>query len=63
MAKGGYDYSYRIVRLTKAEEGQDIEFNLEVADEDSPVAREWRIETERYGSIGRTGGGHSYGFR
>lgn len=62
-AMGGFDYRYRVIRLTKAGEGQHIEFILEVADDGSPEANAWRIETERYGSIGRTGGGHSYGFR
>lgn len=62
-AKGGYDYANRIICLTKIPKGGDVEFELKVADEGSQVAAQWRIETERYGSIGRTGGGHIYGFR
>lgn len=63
IAMGGCEYKHRILCFTKLEgERSLLEFRLDVADPDSKIARSWQLESGRHGTIGRTGGGHNFGF-
>lgn len=61
---GGFDYKHQILRFTKLKNGKiPQEYQLDVADPESSTAKEWQLESGRRGTIGRTGGGHNFGFR
>ena len=63
IAMGGFEYKHRILCFTKLGGGRTpLEFRLDVADPDTKIARDWQRESGRHGTIGRTGGGHNFGF-
>ena len=62
IASGGFDYAESIIAFTKQINSEGSLYNLEVTPAGSQAAREWYSRTQLYGSVGRTGGGHIYGF-
>jgi hypothetical protein len=62
VAMGGFDYGHQIIRFTKTTTTPPFEFHIDVADADSDDAQAWQIDTGRHGMIGKTGGGHIFGF-
>jgi hypothetical protein len=61
-ASSGFEYSGKVVSFTKVSSEDGIGYRLEVAEGDSERARQWQSVTQAQGSVGRTGGGHMYGF-